>query len=248
MELNEYNTMYEIENNYWWYVGLRKLIFSYVDNATKQNKEIKILDAGCGTGKILENFNAYNAYGFDFVEEALKFCNLRKLNNLMRASICDLPFHDDSFDIAISLDVLCHIDGDQDMKILSELYRVLNKNGLFLLHLPAYNFLQSTHDKAVKMKHRYTKNEVKKKLEQAGFIIERITYRNFFLFPLAFIVRILKKIFMHTQKNIKSDLTPLPALLNKMLTVILLFENRLIHFGISFPFGLSIYCVARKKR
>ena len=165
----------------------------------------------------------------------------------MRASICDLPFKNNYFDIVISLDVLCCVNVDRDMKILNELYRVMNINGTLLLNLPAYNFLQSTHDKAVHIKQRYLLNEVRKKVETAGFIVEKITYRNCFLFPLCFIIRILKKIFLMKKKEVKSDLTLLPGILNKLLTDILYLENKLILSGINFPFGLSIYCVARKK-
>lgn len=247
MELKEYKIMHAIEDDYWWYVGLRKLVLSYVDSIITKNERLKILDAGCGTGKILEKFNAYRAYGVDYAEEALRFCNVRNLNNLMRASICDLPFLNNSFDIVISLDVLCCIPVDQNMKILNELYRVMNINGALLLNLPAYNFLQSTHDKATHIRQRYVLNEIKRKLEKAGFIVEKITYRNCFLFPLLFIVRIIKKIFIGNKKEVKSDLTPLPGLLNKLLTTILLLENKLIISGVNFPFGLSIYCVARKK-
>lgn len=240
--------MHAIEDDYWWYIGLRKLVFSHIDSIITKNQKLKILDAGCGTGKILEKFNTYRAYGVDYAEEALRFCNVRNLNNLMRASICDLPFHNNSFDIVISLDVLCCIDADQNMKILNELYRVMNMNGTLLLNLPAYNFLQSTHDRAVHIKQRYVLNDIKKKVETAGFIIEKITYRNSLLFPVAFFVRIFRKIFLIKGGEIKSDLVPLPGLLNKLLTFILVLENKIITSGLSFPFGLSIYCVARKKK
>lgn len=248
MELKEYKVMYDIEENYWWYVGLRNLVFSFINKINSKNEKLNILDAGCGTGKILENFNAYKAYGIDFSEEALRFCNFRNLNNTLRASICDLPFKNNSFDIVTSFDVLCCIDVDYDMKILEELYRIMNKNGVLFLNLPAYNFLQSTHDKAVHIKHRYLLNEVKRKIERAGFIVEKITYRNCFLFPLAFIVRIFKKIFMLKKLGVKSDLISLPGPLNKLLASILFFENKLIISGVNFPFGLSLYCVVRKTK
>ncbi len=113
MEIKEYRTMFVIEDNYWWYVGLRKLVFSYIESIVKNNERLKILDAGCGTGNILEQFNTYRVYGIDFEEEALRFCNVRNLNNLMRASIYDLPFCNNSFDIVISLDVLYCIGVNQ---------------------------------------------------------------------------------------------------------------------------------------
>ncbi len=246
MELKVYKVIFEIEDSYWWYIGLRELIYSFVNSINTKKERLKILDAGCGTGKILENFNAFRAYGLDFAEEALRFCNLRRLNNLMRASICDLPLKTNSFDIVTSLDVMCCIDAEHDKKILDELYRVINNNGVLLLNLPAYNFLQSSHDKAVHIKHRYVMNELKKKVEKAGFAVEMITYRNTFLFPIAAIKRIIDKIYPINTEKIESDLKPLPYMANKIFTGLLLIENKLIRSGVSFPFGLSIYCVARK--
>jgi SAM-dependent methyltransferase len=244
MEINEYQTMYLVEDNYWWYVGLRKLIFDCIAGMN-DNLKIKILDAGCGTGRILENLANFKAFGIDLSEEALKFCKLRNLNDLSRASICDLPFHANSFDVVISLDVISHVDVSYDNKILREIHRVINPGGVLLLNLPAYDFLKSTHDRAVHIKHRYLLSEIKKKVEDAGYVIETISYRNSFLLPIAFLVRIIKKI--SGRQDVKSDLKPLPEFLNRLLTKIIFLENCLIMRGMRFPFGLSIFCAAIKR-
>lgn len=134
-----------------------------------------------------------------------------------------------------------------EMTVLEEFYRVLDRHGILLLNLPAYNFLQGRHDKAVHIKHRYIRKELKKKIEKADFKIEKITYRNTMLFPLIVVIRFLEKIFLKNQKTIKSDLRPLPKFINKFLTYLLFFENRLIISSLNLQFGLSLFCVARKK-
>lgn len=237
--------MYNIEDNYWWYVGLRELVYSFIDKLSRSKDDLKILDAGCGTGKTLEKFKSYNSYGLDYSEEALNFCKLRKLNNLVRGSVCDLPYKSNLLDAIISLDVLYHAEVD-DEKTLKEIYRVMNSKGILLLNLPAYNFLRGKHDEAVHTRQRYTVRDLKAKLEKAGFKIERITYRNTILFPVAVIKRIMERFSPVTNDKAESDLKPLPALINKLLTGLLLLENTLIAKGVYFPFGLSVYCVARK--
>jgi SAM-dependent methyltransferase len=248
MEKKEYEVMFNIEDNYWWYVGLRKLVFSFIDKFSHKRNGLRILDAGCGTGGILERCNVYGAYGLEISEEAIKFCKLRKLNNLVRGSVCDVPFKNNSFDIVISLGVLYHKDVKNDLKTLEELYRVVDENGILLLTLPAYNFLRSRHDKAVHTRHRYTIKELKEKVKKAGFRIERITYQNTILFPLAVIIRVIGRIFFMNTGEVKSDLRPLPGLFNKFLTSLLFLENRLIMSGLNFPFGLSLYCMAKKMK
>ncbi|MBI4707208.1 MAG: class I SAM-dependent methyltransferase [Candidatus Omnitrophica bacterium] len=245
MEKEEYKVMYQIEDSYWWYVGLRKLVFSSIDKFASKERNLKILDAGCGTGKTLESCKAYDASGLDFSEEAIQFCQKRGLNNIVQGSICNIPFSDNSFDVVISLDVLYHANVYSDLKALQEFYRVVNKNGIVVLNVPAYNFLRGRHDIAVHTRRRYTCKELLVKIEKAGFSIEKLTYRNTVLFPAAFIKRILEMFFMSAE-HIESDLKPLPGVFNKILTGVLSIENFLIMSGIRFPFGLSVFCIARK--
>ena len=248
MKKKEYEVLFNIEENYWWYVGLRKLVISFIDGIKEKRDNLIILDAGCGTGKTLDDCRAYKIYGMDFSEEAIKYCKLRGLGKLVRGTICQVPVKNDSFDVVISLDVLYHKNIEDDVKALKELCRVMNNDGRLLLNLPAYNFLRSRHDEAVHTKRRYTVKSLKLKLEEAGFEIENITYRNTILFPIAVTKRIIEKIFPVDTENVESDLKPLPNLLNKTFTLFLFFENKLILSGIKFPFGLSVYCVAIKRK
>lgn len=237
--------MFNIEDDYWWYVGLRQLVRSYMEAIDKKN-HLRVLDAGCGTGGMSTVLKAYSPYAIDYSQEAIFYCKSRKIENIARASVCCMPFKNSLFDVVISLDVLYHMNVTDDVDTLKEINRVIDKKGVLLLHLPAYNFLRSRHDEAVHTKRRYTVKELKQKVEVAGFEIETITYRNIFLFPIAVTRRILEKLFLSNEKQTESELKPLSPFVNNIFTRILLFENKLIKSGISFPFGLSIYCVARK--
>lgn len=245
MEKEEYGVMYNIEDFYWWYVGLRDLVYSTIEKYNKKNNILRILDAGCGTGKILEGISRHKFYGIDFSEEAINYCKLRKLNNLLRASISEIPFRNSSFNFVISLDVLYHAGISNDQQTLSELYRVMDNDGILLLNLPAYNFLQSRHDKAIHTKRRYVLKDLKDKVERAGFVVEKITYRNIILFPIAVMKRIMEKII--PTESTSSDLKPMPELINRLFTFLLLIENKFINLGVFLPFGLSVFCIARKK-
>ncbi len=247
MERKEYEIMYNIEDHYWWYVGLRDLVFAFTGRYKSNSKsKLKVLDAGCGTGAVLDRLEDYvECYGIDSSEEAIKFCKMRGLNNVVKASITSVPFNDNFFHIVTSLDVLYHLQVKSDTEALKELYRVLKKNGILILNLPSYDFLTSEHDKAIHTRHRYVKSELRQKVEQTGFDIIRITYRNTILFPLFFVTRLFRRLKKST--NARSDLKPLAVTLNKFLTKILLFENQLLN-RIDFPYGLSIFCIARKSR
>ncbi len=247
MEKNEYEMMYHLEDTYWWNFALRSLVFSSMDSFILKKKRFRILDAGCGTGGLLVKCRPHYSYGLDYSKEALKFCKTRKLSNIIRASVCDIPFSDDSFDLIISLDVLYHQGVKNDKKALEEFNRVLVKGGILITNLPAYNYLFSEHDKVIHTRHRYSRGEIKKKIIDADFKLEKITYRNTLLFPFFLMIRLIKRIFVSHGSTTKSDLRPLPTALNKLLIQILLFENKFITAGLNFPFGLSIFSIARKK-
>ncbi len=52
------------------------------------------------------------------------------------ASICDLPFDDDSFDLVCALDIIEHVDDDQ--RGLSEMSRVARKGAYLLISSPLH--------------------------------------------------------------------------------------------------------------
>lgn len=247
MKIKEYAKMHQVEDCNWWYVGLRELTHAFISKYIDGGKNRLLLDAGCGTGGMLAECSEYNSIGLDISGESIKFCKLRNLNNLLMSSISDIPFKDNIFDMVISLDVLSNIDIENNFKTLKEIRRIMAQDAILLLNLPAYNFLMGRHDMAYHAKQRYTLRYLKAKVERAGFTIERITYRNTLLFPLTAAIRIIEKISPCDDDKIESDMKPLPTILNNFLKYILMIENRAIIRGLNLPFGLSVYCVARKK-
>lgn len=240
MEKEAYKLTFEAEENHWWFKGMRKILFSILNKHIKE-KNLKILDAGCGTGMLMLELKRYgNVTGIDMSDEAIGYCKKRGLNNIKKDSIENLSFKENTFDLVTSIDVIYHKEVKSDSKALQEINRVLKKNGLAVIQVAAYNFMFSNHDRFVHTERRYTKKELVKKLEQAGFKIEKITYINSILFPIALIKRMLDK------KNPESELKVMPKLINSMLTNILYFEAKLIRL-INLPFGLSIICLARKQ-
>ncbi|MGH7800733.1 MAG: class I SAM-dependent methyltransferase [Thermodesulfobacteriota bacterium] len=245
MEKSEYKTMYEVEDSYWWYVGLRELIFSYLKRQYPCGGNLKILDTGCSTGALLKMLTTFGqTQGIDISEYALTYCKKRGLDQILQGSVSHLPFKDNQFDIITSIDVLYHTQVEDDVKALQEYHRVLKISGRLILNLPAYEYLRSTHDKAIHTKRRYTRDDIERKLEFAGFKIEKITYRNSFFFPIILLYRLLKKN-SKINSNPTSDLRSLPNSANKVLISIMKVENLILQ-KINFPVGSSVFCIAYK--
>jgi len=241
--------MFRVEEKHWWYVGMHRIFFSLLDKYLREKGRLggglKILDAGCGTGLVMKRLECYGSVvGVDFSGTALEFCQKRGLKSLYQGSIVKLDFPDNSYDVITCFDVLYHLNVEDDALALKELYRVCKPGGLILINVPAWEFLKSTHDIAIQTKKRYTRSELRGKIERAGFSVKKITYLNVLMFPLALIIRIMKKTLRFNGANESDVKMPNPAF-NNLLTMILFIEAALLQH-IDFPLGLSVFCVAEK--
>ncbi len=239
----EYRVMFEIEEEYWWYRGLRALLARLLDRYSPREARPRILDAGCGTGRNLQMLLEHgDAVGVDIAPEAIEFCRKRGIpdHRALVASLLELPFPDRFFQLIFSFDVICNIT--EDVAALAELGRVLQPGGRAIVQLPAYRFLWSAHDVAVGHKHRYTARELAARARRAGLQVERITYLNAALFPLEMLARFWRRNHLSAEAT-HSDLTPLPGALNEGLARMFEAEMRAAA-STNFPYGLSLLLVA----
>ncbi len=245
MEKQEYQIMFDVETKHWWYRGNQYLLKNQIKNYLKSKRDLKILDAGCGTGANLTILREFGkTYGIDISPLAIKYCQKRGLKNIRQGSILKLPFKNNLFDLITCFSVLYHKKVSQNQKALFEIKRVLKRGGFLIGLEPALKFLQSEHDKKVHTGQRYTKNEIKNLLKKTGLKIHKISYLHFFVLPLIFLKR---KVFQNVLPSLKksSDLSIPPKILNQLLFLVLKFESRVLEF-VDFPFGNSIFFVAQK--
>jgi SAM-dependent methyltransferase len=237
--------MFDVEDQYWWYAGLRDLLASYLRELKASKRRPVLLDAGCGTGATLSMLQSYGpAFGVDLSSDALGFCVKRGLKELTKASVLRLPFQSGQFDCVVSMDVLYHQAVSDDLSAVKEFHRVLADGGKLLLNLPAFEFLRSEHDRAIHTARRYQLGQVNELLKTAGFTVEKITYRNSLVFPLVLGVRLFRR--QKSDSSVpRSDLERMPRPINRVLTGILKLENTVLR-RINFPVGSSIFCVAAK--
>jgi SAM-dependent methyltransferase len=248
MELEQYDLMFAQEERHWWYIGMRRiaagLLKRYPPTSQQPSgQDLEILDAGCGTGgmtRFLERFGVVT--GIDLAPRALELARMRCLSRLVRSSVSDMPFRDGTFDLVTSFDVLYHMNVADDRMTLADMHRVLRPGGIALIRLPACDWIRGAHDEVVHTRHRYTRDEISRKLEDAGFRLEHATYANFLLFPLARA----KRYFEHrTGSRESTDLWFPPTPINRLLGELLSLEA-LPACGPGLPWGLSVFAVGRR--
>jgi len=244
MEPNEYKTIFHVENQHWWYVGMARITITLLANLYPGRTDLHILDAGCGTGGGMQYLAPFGrVIGCDFSMLALDLGRQRKLTRLVQASVTQLPFASSQFDLVTSFDVLCHRAVGDYRVALAEFYRALRPGGRIFLRLPAYDWLRGRHDTIVHTEHRFTTHEVSKALINEGFVIERSSYVNSLLFPLALAKRTVEQILPDQGTN--SDIQPNPPWQDKVLARFLNLEARWLQHH-DLPFGLTVLAVGRK--
>jgi SAM-dependent methyltransferase len=242
MEPKEYELMYRFEDSHWWYQGMASMVENIIPTFCWQGKSLRILDAGCGTGANMRMLASYgNVTGLDLSLHAIRLARKRGQKNVMRASVMALPFANESFDMVTSFDILYAAGIDDDLAF-RETARVLIPGGKMILRVPAFDWLRGIHDEKVSTGHRYTTNELARKMEHNGLRVMFINYVNVILFPLIALKRICEKLLPpQADSDIAVNLGPLSALFRSCLML----ESRVIT-RISFPFGLSILAVGEK--
>lgn len=241
----EYEEKYhQIEEWNWWFIARRKSILSLLKNT---DKKTKILDIGCAGGPLLndlKNQGFENASGADFSAEAVAKCKQRGLQ-AYQMDAHNLQFEPNSFDLLIASDSLEHLEFDE--KALKNWYSILKPGGKILVFVPAYMFLWSEHDAVNHHFRRYTKTELKTKLQQAGFKVEHNGYWNFMMFFPTSVFRILQQIKnkISPSKKPKDQLESFNPLINKVLINWLNIENGIFK-TMPFPCGVSVFAKATK--
>ncbi len=94
----------------------------------------EVLEAGCGTGLLLERFArfAQRAAGFDLSPGMLELARARGLD-VREGSVTEIPFDDRSFDVTCSFKVLAHVP--DIARALREMARVTRKGGVVIAEL-----------------------------------------------------------------------------------------------------------------
>jgi len=245
VEPQEYESIYRLEETHWWYRGMRDMAMGLLDRYLLQRTGLTVLDAGCGTGGMMGALARYGrVYGVDFSSHALRFCRKRKLSTTVRASVTHIPYLDKRFDLATSFEVLYHAGVSDDVLALQEIFRVLRPGGLFLLRLPAFEWLRGAHDRTVHTRHRYTVREVREKLLVAGFELVRLSYANSLLFPVAAGSRLAERLTGREGQS-GSDVQETAGWLNRLLLAPLQVEGAVLRY-VNLPVGLSVLALARR--
>lgn len=165
----------------------------------KRIKGKEILDIGCGAGHFL-NLADSKGYSTSGIEDNADLIGLSKKIygkdlGIKKGRVEDLATLNKKFDTIVMIDVLEHIEKDEEA--LKLIHDRLNSSGRVVILVPAYQFLYGKRDKNIGHFRRYTRNGLKKKLKESGFDVIESRYWNMLgVIPYFIAEKILKKEFI----------------------------------------------------
>jgi SAM-dependent methyltransferase len=240
MDQNEQQTQIALDERHWWYRGRRRFITAALDGIDLP-PEAPILDAGCGSGRTLDELAHYgHVSGIDLSEFAASAAQARGHTDVRVGPVETLPWADASFDLVTALDVIEHTSDDR--VTLAEMRRVTTPGGHAIITVPAYQWLFSAHDVVNHHYRRYDRRALTAAADGAGWIVDWTAYFNSILLPPAAAVRIAQRRGRHQPKR-RSDFEMTPPSMSALLELPMRAEAALLRRGVRLPAGLSLLAV-----
>lgn len=235
--------MLAVDEHHWWYRGRRRIIRAELARLPLPARG-RVLDAGCGSGRTLQDLVAYGEVsGIELNEDAAEVARARGHGEVLVGRLEALPWPDASFDLITCLDVIEHTPDDR--ATLVELLRVCRPGGWLLVTVPAYPALWSYHDEANHHYRRYSRAALAQAARSAGWTLARLSSFNSVLLAPAAAVRLAQRR-SRADHGSSNDLAIGPAWLNDVLEAPLALEARWLAGGRTLPFGLSLVAVLRR--
>jgi len=238
----------ELERQHWWFQGRRRVVASILRQHLRQHgsglSAPLICDIGCGTGEMVDMLREFGSvWAMDASPEAVAYCRERfgpEVEVRLGSVPQDLP-SPGSTQMVTAFDVIEHLDDDQEA--LRRIHESLTPGGTLVVTVPAFQFLWGPHDVLSHHRRRYTTARLRHRLEESGFVVDRLTYFNTWLFPVVAAARIGRR--LTGEKTPRSDFRMPPRWLNRLLGGLFSSEGRMLRAG-ALPFGVSILAVCTK--
>ena len=180
MDESELLQLDSLELTHFWYKARKFQLSKWFGSLS--STPLKVLDLGSATGgnTLLILSLGHLVSSLEFSEVGVRIQKSKGIA-VNQGDARDIPYAESSFDVVICLDVLEHIQ--EDKLVMLEIYRVLRRNGVFLISVPEDPKLWSRHDEAVNHVRRYERNQLLDLVSSAGLVTTQVWSTLFILRP-----------------------------------------------------------------
>ena len=248
MDKRYYKEYYALERQHWWFRARRNILAAQVAALTAAMRgQARILNVGAALGASTEMLSQYGrVVSVEYEKECCDFVAQQFGTTFINASITELPFAADSFDLVCAFDVIEHVA--EDRLAVDELMRVCKPGGAIAVTVPAFMMLWSHHDVVNHHHRRYRLGELIRLFASTGRV-QYASYFNSVLFPLIAGVRAVTKVVPDkwVRKGAGSDFTLVSNnALDSVCYGLLNLENAWLRRGWRMPFGVSAFLSWRR--
>lgn len=243
----EYANIARSERDFWWYRGMRQILFHLLDRYLAGRPIARVLEAGCGTGYfswLLQNQRHWPVVPMDISPDGLRYARQMGVERVVQGDARNLPFATGAFDLVLSLDMLVHLPRGTELAAAREMTRVLRRGGLLVVRTPALELLRSRHSEFVGERQRFTRRRLAELFSGPGLKVLRATYANSLLMPLALAKFRLWEPLLRAPAS--SGVEPVAPWLDRLLYAPLAVEAAWMRMGGNLPIGQSVLLVGEK--
>jgi SAM-dependent methyltransferase len=242
-EVESFDHLSRLEPTSFWFRSRNRLIVQLLRQHFP--RATSLLEIGCGTGYVLSGIRdalpAIGIAGSELYTAGLRFAARRLDGAALYQMDCRLIPFDSEFDVVCAFDVLEHVD--EDATALAQMHRAAKPGGGIIVSVPQHRWLWSAGDDYAHHKRRYSRRELARKLEDAGFRVERITSFVSLLLPVMVLSRARQK---DAATYDPEGEYRAPRFVDRAMELTTETERWLIRRGVSLPAGGSLVAVARK--
>ncbi|MHA7872465.1 MAG: class I SAM-dependent methyltransferase [Hyphococcus sp.] len=237
MDLKEEKLIAGDASAHWYYIAKGRAIKSILGRKPID----KLLDVGAGSGvfsKMLVDQNrAGHAICVDpgYEDEFVGARRTDRIDYVRSVETVDA-------DTVLMIDVIEHVE--DDVALLRDYAGRASDGTRFLISVPAFQFLWSSHDEFLEHKRRYTLASLRAAVTAAGLVPLEARYFFGLIFPAAAAMRLSEK--RKQVDALRSQLKPAPDWLNASLVAIHDLE-RLALFPFNRLAGVTAFCLAEKR-
>jgi SAM-dependent methyltransferase len=229
------------ERRHFWFLNRAALLAWAMRRYSPQAQSI--LEVGCGTGGVTDALRQAfpdativagdaDPGGIDYARRRVRRAHFLQLD------ICRLPLRVD-FDVAGAFDVIEHLDDDSGA--LEAMRDAVKPGGGVFITVPQHPSLWSESDDYAHHRRRYTRQELRMKIEAAGLQVVRLTSFASVVPPL----RMLARLIPHRAYDPELELR-IAAVPNAILSAVSAIERHVIAAGVSLPAGGSLLAIAKR--
>lgn len=234
-----------VESHFWLEWRLKAMIKLVTQLEIALDKELKVLEVGCGTGTLRKEIESKTNWIVDATDlniNALSHVSSGRGRTMFYDIFDECSSLIELYDVVILFDVLEHINNTKPF--LDALLSHLKPGGFLLINVPALQFFYSVYDQKMGHFRRYNKKTLIHEFNGFKLNVLDIRYWGFCMLPLL-ALRSITMFFLKKDQSeiVKRGFKPPNYYINRILLVIMRLEVRIFSKP---PLGTSLLLAGKK--